>query len=87
MGKDGMNGKPGKGTLSKRLEQLEQLIRVNKPRHIVLEVDGCNENQEADDAILQELGVVDADLVIMVKHYSHKEGDPALPRLISVAPL
>jgi hypothetical protein len=79
-----MNGKPGKGTLSKRLEQLEQAISLKRPRHIVIEIDGNNADQsEAEaSAILEELGVVDADLVIFTKHYSRT--DTALPRLVSV---
>jgi hypothetical protein len=84
MGKDGMNGKPGKGSFTKRLEQLEQLISFKRPRHIVIEIDGNNPDQSeaAADPILQELGVVDADLVIFTKHYSRTDTD--LPRLISV---
>jgi hypothetical protein len=86
MGKDGMNGKPGKGTLSKRLELLERAISFRRARHIVVEIDGNNADQsEAEsDTILQELAAVDADLVIFTKHYSHSGNDPDLPRLISV---
>jgi hypothetical protein len=80
MGKDGMNGKPGKGSIQKRLEQLENLISLKKPRLITLIVDAHSDDRKADeDAILQELAVVDADLVIRLQHYSGKDMD--LPRL------
>jgi hypothetical protein len=89
MGKDGMNGVTGKGSLNKRLEQLEQAISLKRPRHIVIEIDGSDADQSeaAAGTILQELAVVPDDLVIFAKYYSRGGGDPELPRLISVMPV
>jgi hypothetical protein len=85
----GMNGNTGKGTLGKRLEQAERQIHLRQARFVVVEIDGNNADQsEAEaDNVLHQLGVTDADLVIYTKHYGRGDGDPALPRLISVAPL
>jgi hypothetical protein len=89
MSKDGMNGKPGKGTLNKRLEQLERTISFQRARFVVVEIDGNNADQSEAEAgnVLHQLGVTDADMVIYTKHYGRGDGDPTLPRLISVAPL
>jgi hypothetical protein len=81
----GMNGNSGKGTLSKRLETIERQISFKKPRVITIMVDGNSEPTEAETAILQNLDVVDADLVIRLQHYGGK--DPNLPRLHSVVPM
>jgi hypothetical protein len=64
------------------LEQLEQAIKLKRPRHIVVLVDSECEDRTARDAILQELAVTPDDLVILLNH----SGDvvPDLPRLHSV---
>jgi hypothetical protein len=38
------------GALLKRISQLEQTIRIKKPRHIIIEIDGTNADQSEAEA-------------------------------------
>jgi hypothetical protein len=70
------------GALLKRISQLERTIRFKRPRIITIVVDAHSDDRTAEDAILQELAVVDADLVVRIQDFCGK--DPELPRLHSV---
>jgi hypothetical protein len=64
----------------KRLETLEQAIRIKRPRQITILIDGNSEDQSAAGA-LKDLAPGKDDLVILLKRYG--DPDPDLPRLLA----
>ena len=74
----------GNSGLLKRLEKLEQAIRVHRARFIVIEIDGIQEDQEAIDRLLKQLDVKSNDLVVEIKRYAKREG---LPKVCGTSPL
>jgi hypothetical protein len=72
-------------SLLKRLETLEQAIRLKRPRQITILIDGNSEDQPAAGALVQDLAPGKDDLVILLKRYG--DPDPDLPRLLAVTDL
>ena len=67
----------------KRLERLEQAIRVNRPRLIVLATDGNSEDREAVAELLQSLKATAEDLIVSIRQFASDLEDD-LPRVISI---
>jgi len=80
-----INGNSAKGSFQKRLEQLERVISLKRPQHIVVLFDPDNEDRTALDAILQDVAPTPDDLLILLKCFGG--GAPTLPWLLSVESL
>ena len=65
----------------KRLETLEKAIMLNRPRQIVLLVDGNADDTKAETELLATLAVQAEDLIVCIKKFGSGEG---LPRLLSI---
>jgi hypothetical protein len=73
------------GGIEKRLAALADKIGSRRARHIVILVDGDQDDQSAGDALVQTLDVKRNDLVIYLARFTGDRSD--LPKLGSITPL